>query len=91
MTHLYLHSTIFILKLEELEENKNILYKFTFYNIYIKTIQLIQMKLLLVHLHSTIFILKPNIRLAVQQKLTHLHSTIFILKLYIINIYFTIF
>ena len=53
-----LHSTIFILKLGNTTISSYDLKRFTFYNIYIKTLKNIQKRQKVTHLHSTIFILK---------------------------------
>ena len=77
----HLHSTIFILK--RIANNPlAILKKFTFYNIYIKTIMPFLICYLVKDLHSTIFILKLTNKWFYCFILKNLHSTIFILKLF---------
>ena len=57
MDHNYLHSTIFILKLQYFDKNDRV-YVFTFYYIYIKTHYRTCQGFHIQYLHSTIFILK---------------------------------
>ena len=77
---LNLHSTIFILKHAKTIGLFKDLTRFTFYNIYIKTLQFLSHYDNQSYLHSTIFILKLDKALLQHKVLFDLHSTIFILK-----------
>ena len=77
---MYLHSTMYLLKLPAISKITSFYSVFTFHYVSIKTKTRLSVMSIQNYLHSTMYLLKPSLPVFLYLPQTNLHSTMYLLK-----------